>query len=128
MRIPQNGHTLGAADTLTFWTAFVTHHDTATVEGAALQNFFDDVTDATKWWETLIGCGGCCVGESVGNMDSDPTPPVDMGDLSIIIDMRRYLVMEQSAASQELNAMMTAIENNGAPWQYSQMDRLNWKD
>jgi hypothetical protein len=24
--------------------------------------------------------------------------------------------------------MMTNIENNGAPWQYNQMDRLNWKD
>ena len=48
--------------------------------------------------------------------------------LSIIMDMRRYLVMEQSAAPTELNNMMTNVENNGAPWQYSQMDRLNWKD
>lgn len=54
--------------------------------------------------------------------------PVNIDPLSIIIDLRRYLVMEQSAASQELNMMMTNIENNGAPWQYSQMDRLNWKD
>lgn len=54
--------------------------------------------------------------------------PVLIDPLSIIIDMRRYLVMEQSAAPAELNAMMTNIENNGAPWQYSQMDRLNWKD
>jgi len=42
--------------------------------------------------------------------------------------MRRYLVMEQSAAPQELNMMMTNIENNAAPWPYNQMDRLNWKD
>jgi len=54
--------------------------------------------------------------------------PVNIDPLSIIIDLRRYLVMEQSAASQELNMMMTNIENNGAPWQYNQMDRLNWKD
>ena len=54
--------------------------------------------------------------------------PVSIDPLSIIMDMRRYLVMEQSAASMELNMMMTNIENNGAPWQYSQMDRLNWKD
>jgi hypothetical protein len=27
-----------------------------------------------------------------------------------------------------LNTMMTNIENNGAPWQYSQQDRLNWKN
>jgi len=46
----------------------------------------------------------------------------------IIVDLRRYLVMEQSSAPQELNMMMTNIENNGAPWQYNQMDRLNWKD
>jgi Fe-S oxidoreductase len=44
------------------------------------------------------------------------------------MDMRRYLVMEQSAAPVELNNMMQNIENNGAPWQYNQMDRLNWKD
>ncbi|MGJ8549986.1 4Fe-4S dicluster domain-containing protein [Winogradskyella wichelsiae] len=54
--------------------------------------------------------------------------PVSINPLSIIMDMRRYLVMEQSAAPTELNTMMTNIENNGAPWPYNQMDRLNWKD
>jgi len=54
--------------------------------------------------------------------------PVNIDPLSIIMDMRRYLVMEQSAAPMELNGMMTNVENNGAPWQYNQMDRLNWKD
>jgi heterodisulfide reductase subunit C len=54
--------------------------------------------------------------------------PVNIDPLSIILEMRRYLVMEQSAAPQELNMMMTNIENNAAPWQYNQMDRLNWKD
>ncbi|MFL0352505.1 4Fe-4S dicluster domain-containing protein [Xanthomarina sp. GH4-25] len=54
--------------------------------------------------------------------------PVSIDPLSIIIEMRRYLVMEQSAAPVELNNMMTNIENNGAPWPYNQMDRLNWKD
>lgn len=52
--------------------------------------------------------------------------PVSINPLSIIIDMRRYLVMEQSAAPMELNNMMSNIENNGAPWPYNQMDRLNW--
>jgi len=52
--------------------------------------------------------------------------PVSIDPLSIIIDMRRYLVMEQSAAPTELNNMMTNIENNGAPWPYNQMDRNNW--
>ena len=52
--------------------------------------------------------------------------PVSINPLSIIIDLRRYLVMEQSAAPVELNNMMNNIENNGAPWPYNQMDRLNW--
>ncbi|MEM6686069.1 MAG: (Fe-S)-binding protein [Bacteroidota bacterium] len=52
--------------------------------------------------------------------------PVNIDPLSIIIEMRRYLVMEQSAAPMELNNMMSNIENNGAPWPYNQMDRLNW--
>lgn len=54
--------------------------------------------------------------------------PVSIDPMSIIMEMRQYLVMEQSAAPQELNVAMTNIENNGAPWPYNQMDRLNWKD
>jgi len=53
--------------------------------------------------------------------------PVSIDPLSIIMDMRQFLVMEQSAAPNELNISMTNIENNGAPWPYNQMDRLNWK-
>lgn len=52
--------------------------------------------------------------------------PVSIDPLSIIMEMRRFLVMEQSAAPSELNVMMSNIENNGAPWPYNQMDRLNW--
>ncbi|MCU4189368.1 (Fe-S)-binding protein [Flavobacterium sp. HXWNR29] len=68
--------------------------------------------------EELWACTSCnaCVEEC----------PINISPLSIIIDMRRYLVMEQSAAPTELNNVMTNIENNGAPWQYNQMDRLNW--
>ncbi|MGX1930532.1 4Fe-4S dicluster domain-containing protein [Flagellimonas sp. 2504JD4-2] len=54
------------------------------------------------------------------------TCPVSIDPLSIIVEMRRFLVMEQSAAPSELNNMMSNIENNGAPWPYNQMDRLNW--
>ncbi|MAO70989.1 MAG: Fe-S oxidoreductase [Flavobacteriales bacterium] len=54
--------------------------------------------------------------------------PIELDPLSIILDMRRYLVMEQSAAPTELNMMFTNVENNGAPWQFSAADRLNWKD
>ena len=54
--------------------------------------------------------------------------PIGIDPLSIILDMRRYLVMEQSAAPNELAIAMTNIENNGAPWPYNQMDRLNWAE
>ena len=52
--------------------------------------------------------------------------PVLINPLSIIMDLRRFMIMEESSAPQEWNMMMTNIENNGAPWQYSQTDRLNW--
>jgi len=54
--------------------------------------------------------------------------PISIDPLNIIMQMRQYLVMEQSAAPMELNNMMSNVENNGAPWPYNQMDRLNWKD
>ena len=54
--------------------------------------------------------------------------PINIDPLSIILDMRRYLVMEESAAPTELNIMFTNVENNGAPWQFPAVDRLNWKD
>tara|TARA_B110000263_G_scaffold249703_1_gene268164 strand:+ start:193 stop:1527 length:1335 start_codon:yes stop_codon:yes gene_type:complete len=52
--------------------------------------------------------------------------PVDIDPLSIIMSMRQYLVMEESAAPSELNNMMNNIENNGAPWPFNQQDRANW--
>ncbi|HMB63180.1 MAG TPA: (Fe-S)-binding protein [Eudoraea sp.] len=54
--------------------------------------------------------------------------PVSIDPLSIIMDMRQYLVMERSAAPPELNNMMGNIENNGAPWPFNQLDRLNWSN
>src|SRR5690606_21808506 len=54
--------------------------------------------------------------------------PVSIDPLSIIMELRQYLVIEQSAAPNELNIAMSNIENNGAPWPYNQMDRLNWKE
>lgn len=70
--------------------------------------------------EELWGCTSCnaCV----------EVCPVNIDPLSIITDMRRFLVMEESAAPAALNTMFTNIENNGAPWQFSQADRLNWKN
>lgn len=52
--------------------------------------------------------------------------PIGIDPLSIIMDMRQYLVMEESAAPVELNNAMTNIENNSAPWPYNQQDRLDW--
>lgn len=77
------------------------------------QLLYDFITPEELW-----ACTSCnaCVEEC----------PVNIDPLSIIMDMRRYLVMEQSAAPQELNMMMTNVENNGAPWPYNQQDRLNW--
>ena len=52
--------------------------------------------------------------------------PVNIDPLSIIMDMRQYLVMEESAGPSDLNNMMSNIENNGAPWPFNQQDRANW--
>lgn len=54
--------------------------------------------------------------------------PINIDPLSIIIDLRRYLVMEESSAPMEINNIFNNIENNGAPWQFSINDKLNWKD
>ena len=70
--------------------------------------------------EELWACTSCnaCVEEC----------PISINPLSIIMDMRRSLVMEESSAPNELNNMMNNIENNGAPWPYNQQDRLNWNE
>jgi heterodisulfide reductase subunit C len=73
----------------------------------------DYITEEEVW-----ACTSCnaCVQEC----------PVNIDPLSIIIDLRRYLVMEESKMPTELTGMLTNIENNGAPWQFSPTDRLNW--
>lgn len=70
--------------------------------------------------EELWACTSCnaCVQEC----------PVNIDPLSIIVDLRRYLVMEESKVPTELTGMLTNIENNGAPWQFSPTDRLKWAD
>ena len=70
--------------------------------------------------EEIWACTSCnaCVQEC----------PVSIDPLSIIIDLRRYLVMEESKVPSELAGMLTNIENNGAPWQFAQADRNNWVD
>ncbi len=52
--------------------------------------------------------------------------PVNIDHPSLIIDMRRYLVLEESSAPAELNNMFANIENNGAPWPFAQAARMDW--
>ena len=52
--------------------------------------------------------------------------PVNIDPLNIIVDLRRQLVMEESAPPASLSTMFNNMENNGAPWQFSPADRLNW--
>lgn len=52
--------------------------------------------------------------------------PININPVDIIMQMRQYLVMEQSAAPSELNGMFANMENNGAPWQFNQNDKGAW--
>ncbi|MBL0139728.1 MAG: (Fe-S)-binding protein [Bacteroidetes bacterium] len=70
--------------------------------------------------EELWACTSC-------NACTDACP-VNIDPLSIIVDMRRYLVMEESKVPQELAGMFSKIENNGAPWQFAQADRFKWAE
>lgn len=54
--------------------------------------------------------------------------PLNIDQPSLILDMRRYLVMEESSAPQSINMMFTNIENNGAPWAFGAADRMKWAD
>lgn len=78
------------------------------------KSLIDDYVSREEIWActTCNACAEAC--------------PVTIDPMSIIVEMRRYLVMEESAANQSLNAMMTNVENNGAPWAYPAADRGNW--
>ena len=54
--------------------------------------------------------------------------PINIDPLEIIVELRRYAVMEESVAPGSINAMLGNVENNGAPWKYSPADRLNWAE
>lgn len=68
--------------------------------------------------EELWGCTSCnaCV----------QACPVNINPLEIIIELRRDLIMEQSKSPSSISTMLNNIQNNGAPWQFSPMDRANW--
>jgi len=52
--------------------------------------------------------------------------PININHPTLIVDMRRYLVMEEASAPGEIKALFNNIEKNGAPWQFSAEDRLLW--
>ncbi len=52
--------------------------------------------------------------------------PININPMEIIVEMRRFKVMEQSAAPASINSMFSNLENNQAPWQFSPADRANW--
>ncbi|MFZ9386885.1 MAG: 4Fe-4S dicluster domain-containing protein [Chitinophagaceae bacterium] len=68
--------------------------------------------------EELRACTTCnaCVQEC----------PVSISPLDIILQLRRYLVMEESNSPQEWTAMFSNVENNFAPWKFSPDERDNW--
>ena len=84
--------------------------DTATQEATLLDHHISR--------EELWACTSCnaCV----------EACPIEINPLSIIMKMREYIVMEEAAAPADLNAMMSNIDNNGAPWAFNAQDRMNW--
>lgn len=79
------------------------------------KNLFSYITEEEIW-----ACNTCnaCAEEC----------PVNINPLSIIMELRYNLILEQSKAPASLNAMLSNIENNGAPWQFSNADRLKWAE
>ena len=80
------------------------------------KQLYNDYITAEELW-ACTSCNACV-----------QACPIDIDPLSIIMSMRQYLVMEESAAPADLNNMMGNIENNGAPWPFNQQDRLNWAE
>ncbi len=79
------------------------------------KSLFSYITEEELW--ACTSCNACV-----------QACPVNIDPLSIIIDMRRFLVMEESKVPSELAGMFTRIENNGAPWQFAQADRAKWTE
>lgn len=88
--------------------------DKAGIDAKDDKNLLNDYITPEELW-ACTSCNACVEACPVNN---DP--------LAVIIDLRRYLVMEQSQAPNELNIMFGNIENNGAPWAFPAADRFNW--
>ena len=52
--------------------------------------------------------------------------PVLINPLDIILELRRYVAMEESGSPQQWNAMFQNVETNFAPWKFPASDRANW--
>ena len=94
--------------------------DAAKKAGTPVEGRFEDGKDLHSYVsaEELWACTTC-------NACAEACP-VNINPVDIIVQMRQYLVMEQSAAPSELNSMFTNMENNGAPWQFNPNDKANW--
>lgn len=94
--------------------------DAAKKAGTPVEGRFEDGKDLHSYIsaEELWACTTC-------NACAEACP-VNINPVDIIVQMRQYQVMEKSAAPGELNNMFTNLENNGAPWQFNQMDKANW--
>lgn len=70
--------------------------------------------------EEILACTTCnaCVEEC----------PINISPLDIILQLRRYKVMEEAQAPASWNGMFSNLENNMAPWKFSPSDRFNWVD
>lgn len=94
--------------------------DAAAKSGQAVEGRFEDGKSlhdrisAEELWActTCNACAEAC--------------PVNINPVDIIVQMRQYKVMEESAAPSELNNMFSNLENNGAPWQFNQMAKADW--
>ncbi|MBL7875064.1 MAG: (Fe-S)-binding protein, partial [Cyclobacteriaceae bacterium] len=52
--------------------------------------------------------------------------PVMINPLEIILELRRYVAMEESGSPAQWNSMFQNIETSFAPWKFSSADRFNW--
>lgn len=80
------------------------------------KSLFGDHTTAEELWACTT-CNACA-----------QECPVEIDHPSLILEMRRYIFLEESAAPTPVNSMNRNIENNGAPWQYSAADRFKWAE
>lgn len=76
---------------------------------------YDHITEEELWaCTTCNACVQAC--------------PVNIDPLTIIVDLRRFLIMEESKSPESITAMFNNVENNGAPWAFAQADRAKWTE